>query len=241
MAASKDEFPGLYIALQQHGHATAITAYINAINSISGINTAKKIELLAAKNKDKFPGLYAALREGHAAAVTAYINAINSISGINTAKKIELLAAKNKDKFPGLYAALRKGHAAAVTAYIKAINSISDISLAKKIKLLAAKDKDKFPGLYIALQNGHADTVAVYLKINDHDNSYANYIMQEYKGSRKIFKNQLLKWAQNYKPEKMKKKEDYSLLISLLSFNRNFISNNLTKSMKVLNNIPHWQ
>ncbi|QIV95940.1 hypothetical protein EDC55_10246 [Allofrancisella inopinata] len=136
--------------------------------------------------------------------------------------------------------ALQNGHTSAVTAYINAINNISGINIAKKIKLLAAKDKDMFPGLYMALENGHADTVAVYLKINDYDNSYANYIMKEYKGSRKNFKNQLLNWAQSYKPEEEKNKRNYKLLVTLLSFNRNFISKNPTKSMLYLNAINHW-
>ncbi|QIV95941.1 hypothetical protein EDC55_10247 [Allofrancisella inopinata] len=152
----------LYLALG-NGHAAAVTAYINAINSINDISIDKKIELLAAKNENETPGLYMALRKGHAAAVTVYINAINSIRGINIAKKIELLAAKSKDKFPGLYVALRKGHAAAVTAYINAINSIRGINIAKKIELLAAKSKDKLPGLYVALLEGHTLAVTAYI------------------------------------------------------------------------------
>ncbi|QIV96098.1 hypothetical protein E4K63_04350 [Allofrancisella inopinata] len=157
----------LYLALG-NGHASAVTAYINSIN---GISLDKKIELLAAKNKNGTPGLFMALQEGHALAVTAYTNAINGISGINTAKKIELLAAKNKDKSPGLYVALQEGHTSAVIAYINAINSISGINTAKKIELLAAKNKDGFPGLYVALLEGHTLAVTAYINainsIND--------------------------------------------------------------------------
>ncbi|QIV96278.1 ankyrin repeat domain-containing protein [Allofrancisella inopinata] len=223
--------PGLYAALY-NGNTEAVKSYIEAAININGIN---KQELLAAKNSEGVPGLYVALYNGNTEAVKSYIEAVININGVN---KQELLAAKNSNGAPGFYAVLYKGNTEAVKSYIEAVININGVN---KQELLAAKNSNGGPGLFMALQNGHADTIAVYLKINDNDNSYADYIMQEYKTNHKSLKNQLLAWAGNYKPEMKKDKDSYKLLVTLLSFNRGFINKNTTKSMKALNNILHWQ
>ncbi|QIV94280.1 hypothetical protein [Allofrancisella frigidaquae] len=227
----------LHLALR-HGHADAIRSYIEVIEKVNMNNNTDKQKLLAAKDSGEVPGLFMALQNGHAAAVESYIKNIANINGIN---KQELLAAKNSDGVPGLYAALYKGNTEAIKSYIEAVVNINGII---KQELLAAKNSVGTPGLVIALRYNQTDAIAVYLKIKDNNSTYANYIMQGYENYRKTFKNDILEWARNYKPKKMKEKETYSLLISLLSFNRSnlkIFKKNTTESIKLLNNIPHWR
>ncbi|MBK2027683.1 hypothetical protein IB642_07735 [Allofrancisella guangzhouensis] len=136
--------------------------------------------------------------------------------------------------------ALQNGQAETVTAYIQAIKDISGLD---KKQLLAAKRYDKTPGLFMALEKGQAETVAAYLKIEDHNSTYANFIMSSIEGNRKKLKNMLLDWAKTYKQTSNKKKSDYGLLISLLSFKRSTLyhSSSITKSIKELNAIQHWK
>ncbi|MBK2026866.1 hypothetical protein IB643_01680 [Allofrancisella guangzhouensis] len=221
-----------------YGADKAITKYFKLLKRdliVEFTPRHKLQELLAAEINEGIPGLFVALCGSYFEAVRSYIEAIKTIPGIN---KQELLAAKIDDGTPGLYMALQNGHFEVVRFYIEAIETIPGIN---KQELLAAKIGNGTSGLFMALQNNQQETVAVYLQIEDNDSSYANHIMLGFESQRKRLKNKILEWAINYKPGEIKIKKDYSLLISLLSFNRKVIRKNITKSMQLLNGINHWQ
>ncbi|QIV94272.1 hypothetical protein [Allofrancisella frigidaquae] len=231
-AKNSDGTPGLFMALQD-GEAQAVKAYIDSIKNIPKIN---KNILLAAKNSDGTPGLFMALQNGQAETVKTYIQAIKDIPELDIQ---ELLTAKI-DGIPGLFMALQNGQAETVAAYIQAIKDIPGLD---KKQLIAAKRYDKTPGLFMALQNGQAETVAAYLKIEDYNSTYASFIMSSIEGNRKKLKNMLLDWAKTYKQTRNKKKSDYGLLISLLSFKRStfYHSSSITQSIKKFNAIQYWE
>ncbi|QIW09715.1 ankyrin repeat domain-containing protein [Francisella sp. LA112445] len=179
--------------------------------------------------------IYIALQYGHPTAVKAYIETILKMN-ININNKIKLLAAKCPNQFPGLYVALQNGHIESINIYIESILN-SNIPNNFKVELLAAKNINYTPGLFLALQNEHDEIIANYLKINIPNLS--DHIVYGF-SKNKLMKELLLKWALKYKPNQIKKKSDYPLLINILSYNRYIFEKNPTESTKALNACNYW-
>ncbi|MED7818913.1 MULTISPECIES: ankyrin repeat domain-containing protein [unclassified Francisella] len=224
----------VYIALQDD-HSIAVKAYIKAILE-KNININQKIELLAAKSSSQFPGLFVALQNGHSETIDAYIQSIMN-SNIPNVNKVELLAAKNINRTPGIFIALENGYRETIDAYMQSIMN-SNIPNVNKVELLAAKDINYKPGLFVALQNRHNQIVDTYLKINLPNLS--NRIVYGF-SQNMLMKELLLKWALEYKPNEIKYKVEYPLLIQILSYNRFIFAKNPTESMQKLNNYTNWR
>ena len=227
----------LNIAMMEN-NIPAIYECLKQINKTKGIS---KQELLAAKDNKGYPGLHIALQNGHAEAIKVYIKTIVETSGIGIRDEQELLATKAPDGHPGLFMALRNGHAEAIKVYIETIVETSRIGIRDKQELLAAKAPSGYPGLFVALQLGHSEAVSCYLKnIKDDNGSYSELIMSG-RGYRKNLKNELLKWAENWKVNTIKSKENYPLLYNLLNYNRRSKYKEITKSLERLKGFGHWE
>ena len=132
-------------------------------------------ELLAAKDADRFPGLFMALQNGHANAITAFGELLKLVP--SEKDRAKLLAAEAADGTPGLYAAFDQGRADAIEAFGELLKLVS--SEDERIKLLAAKDADGTPGLYAALEEGNADAIKAFgelLKLVSSEDECANLL-----------------------------------------------------------------
>lgn len=82
----------------------------------------ERIQLLAAKNGDKVPGLYVALQNGHADTIKAFGELLSLVPEEECA---ELLAAKNANGRSGLAVTLRMGRLEALDQYIEIVMKIA--------------------------------------------------------------------------------------------------------------------
>ncbi|MED7818914.1 MULTISPECIES: hypothetical protein [unclassified Francisella] len=235
--------PGLFMALAK-GHTDAVEAYIKAVINLKD-RCINKQDLLAAKDNST-PGLYIALENGHAKVIKAYIETIAS-TNCQSINKYELIEAKSEE-VSGLYMALDNGHAEAVKSYIQTVSKINTFNYEEKAKLFAAKSNYGTPGLQnpinaIIKYESKIEAISNYLKEvkgNDISTECANIIMNDYTRAKQM-KYMLLKWASEYQPSVSKNRNDYPLLIKLLSYNRSSrFKREVTTSMKEFMSYKNW-
>ncbi|MED7818893.1 MULTISPECIES: hypothetical protein [unclassified Francisella] len=204
-----------------------------SIISISKFSNEKcnSIDTIYDKNLPIEKVLFLAMLYGNTNATKYYIKKILDSRKMN---KVELLEAKGRNKYsPGFIFALMNSHLDTIEAYIIAIAN-SDIINSYKISLLAAIDINNEPGLWHALYYNNIDAIGIYLKtINkNHASNITKAIMNSSIDQKKL-KDTLLKWALEYKPEMLKQRSEYPLLIEILSYNRsNIFKVSKTTSMK---------